>query len=351
MADSTLTSRQVVLAHYIPGLPSPEDFRMETVEVPAPGPGELRVRTLYASLDPGTLTRLGGVASYAPPLPQGEVINSAAVGEVVDSRHEGFAPGELVVGGWGWREVAVVAARGLRKVEPGPEPLSAELGVFGIPGLTAYFGILELGKPRAGETVLVSSAAGAVGSIAGQVARQQGARVVGIAGGPAKCRWLVEELGFDVALDYRAEADLGAALQRACPEGVGVFLDNVGGAVLDAALLCMAPRGRVVLSGLVADYGVPPQQRVGLKNATRFITHRLRMEGFVVFDYAERFAEARAALGRWVSEGKVKYREHVAEGLEAAPAAFAGLFRGENFGRMLVRVARREARSTRGGPA
>jgi len=340
MPEGPLTSRQVVLARYIPGLPTPEDFRLEPVELPAPGAGELRVRTLYATVDPGTLTRLSGEASYAPPLAVGDVIAGAVVGEVVDSRSERFAPGELVVGGWGWREDAVVSARGLRKVEAGPEPVSAELGVFGIPGLTAYFGILELGRPRAGETVLVSSAAGGVGSIAGQVAKQQGARVVGIAGGPAKCRWLVEELGFDAALDHRAEANLAAAIRRTCPEGVGVFLDNVGGAVLDAALPNMAVRGRVVVSGLVADYGVPPQQRLGLRNTPFFITHRLRMEGFVVFDYSERFTEARAALGRWVMEGKIRYREHVVEGLEAAPAAFAGLFRGENFGRMLVRLPR-----------
>ncbi|HYH98908.1 NADP-dependent oxidoreductase [Hyalangium sp.] len=344
MPEGTVTSRQVVLARYIQGLPTPEDFRLETVELPLPGAGELRVRTLYATVDPGTLTRLGGRASYAPPLAVGDVIAGAVVGEVVDSRSERFAPGERVVGSWGWREAAVVEARGLRKVVAGPEPVSAELGVFGIPGLTAYFGILELGRPRAGETVLVSSAAGAVGSVAGQVALQQGARVVGIAGGPAKCRWLVEELGFDVALDHRAESDLAAAIRRVCPEGVGVFLDNVGGAVLDAAIPSMALRGRVVLSGVVSEYGVPPEQRSGLKNTGHFITHRLRMEGFVVFDYAERFTEARAALGRWIQEGKLRYREHVVEGLEAAPAAFAGLFRGENFGRMLVRVSPPETR-------
>jgi NADPH-dependent curcumin reductase CurA len=338
MSDGTLTSRQVVLARYIHGRPTPEDFRIETVELALPEEGEIRVRTLYASVDPGTLARLGGQASYAPALLPGDVIISATVGEVVDSRNELFAPGELVVGSWGLRDSAVVGARGLRKVEPGPEPVSAELGVFGIPGLTAYFGILELGKLRTGDTVLVSSAAGAVGSIAGQVARLHGARVVGIAGGPAKCQWLLEELGFDAAIDYRAEADLAAAIRRICPDGVGLFLDNVGGAVLDAALPNMARRGRVVLSGLVADYGVPVEQRPGLKNATYLVTHRLRVEGFVVFDYAERFAEARLSLRRWVQEGKLKYREHVAEGLDTAPAAFAGLFRGENFGRMLVRV-------------
>lgn len=340
MSEETLVSRQIVLARYIHGLPTPEDFRTETVKLPPPGAGELRVRTLYATVDPGTLVRLGGLDSYVPALKLGEVIPSATVGEVVDSRSERFAPGELVMGGWGWRDAAVVGARGLRKLAPGGEPVSAELGVFGIPGLAAYFGILELGRPREGETVLVSSAAGAVGSVAGQVARLHGARVVGIAGGPEKCRWLVEELGFHAAIDYRAEEDLGAAIRRACPDGVGVFLDNVGGAVLDAALPNMALRGRVVLSGLLRDYGPPPEQRYGLKNLVCLISQRLRMEGFVVFDYAERFAEARAALGGWVREGKLKYREQVAEGLESAPAAFAGLFHGENFGRMLVAVSR-----------
>lgn len=338
MPDGTLTSRQVVLARYIHGLPMPEDFRIETVELAPLEPGELRVRTLYASVDPGTLTRMGGQASYAPALLPGEVIMSATVGEVVDSRNELVAPGELVVGSWGLRDAAVVGARGLRKVEPGPEPVSAELGVFGIPGLTAYFGILELGKLRSGDTVLVSAAAGAVGSVAGQVARLHGARVMGIAGGRAECQWLVEELGFDVVIDHRAETDLAGVIRKACPEGVGVFLDNVGGAVLDAALPNMAPRGRVVLSGLVADFGVPVEQRPGLRNTAYLFTHRLRVEGFVVFDYAVRFAEARLELRRWVQEGKLRYREHVVEGLEAAPAAFAGLFRGENFGRMLVHM-------------
>lgn len=337
---STITSRRVVLARHIPGLPGPEHFRVEPEAVPEPGEGELRVRTLYASVDPGMLARLGGVDSYAPALAPGDVMLSATVGEVLESRHPRFSPGDRVVGAWGWREHAVVGSRGLRKVEAvGTEPVSAELGVLGIPGLTAYFGILELGRPQPGETVLVSSAAGAVGSLSGQLAKRQGARVVGIAGGPAKCRWLVEELGFDVALDHRAEPDLEAALRRACPEGVGVFLDNVGGKVLDAGLACMALRGRVVVSGLVADYGVPPEQREGLKNTPNLITRRLRMEGFVVLDYAARFAEARAELARGLRDGTLRHREHVVEGLEAAPAAFAGLFRGENFGRALVRVA------------
>ncbi|MET0403224.1 MAG: NADP-dependent oxidoreductase [Cystobacter sp.] len=341
---SNLTSRRWVLARYIRELPQEEDFRLETVTLAPPGEGELRVKTLYASVDPGALSRLGGVASYAPPLGLGEAMTGAAVGEVLDSRHEGFSPGDRVVGAWGWSEHAVVAARSVRKVEAsGPWQVSAELGVFGIPGLTAWVGIRELGKPLTGETVLVSSAAGAVGSIAGQLAKRSGHRVVGIAGGPVKCRWLVDELGFDAAIDYRAEPDLTAAIRRECPGGVGVFLDNVGGAVLDAALPCMAMRGRIVVSGLVADYGVPPERRAGLKNTPFFITHRLRMEGFVVYDYAERFGEARTELRRSVADGALRHREHVEEGLEAAPRLFAGLFHGTNFGRALVRVGRETA--------
>ncbi|MCP3104617.1 NADP-dependent oxidoreductase [Myxococcus sp. K15C18031901] len=336
----TLPSRQVVLARHIPGLPGPEHFRVESVEVREPGEKELRVRTLFVSVDPGTLARLGGVDTYAPALAPGEVIASAAVGEVLESRHPRYAAGDVVVGAWGWREHAVVGSQGLRKVEPGPpESYSAELGVLGIPGLTAWFGILELGRPQAGETVLVSSAAGGVGSIAGQLAKRQGARVVGIAGGPAKCRWVLESLGFDAVIDHRAEADLEAAIRRACPGGVHVYLDNVGGSTLDATLACMASKGRVVVSGLVADYGVPPSQRAGLRNTPYLITHRLRMEGFVVFDYAARFDVARAELRQGLRDGTLHHREHVVEGLASAPAAFAGLFRGENFGRALVRVA------------
>jgi NADPH-dependent curcumin reductase CurA len=336
---SVIESRAWVLARHIKERPTVDDFRLEPARIPEPGEGEIQVRTLYASVDPGALSRLGGVASYAPPLPIGDAMISAAVGEVLASGDSRFAPGDRVVGGWGWREHAVVKAKTARKVEAGAWPVSAELGVLGIPGLTAWFGILDLGKPRAGETVLVSSAAGAVGSIAGQVAKQAGARVVGIAGGPAKCGWIREDLGFDVAIDHHAEPDLEAAIRSACPDGVGVFLDNVGGATLDAALACMALRGRVVISGLIADYGVPPERRAGLKNTPRLITHRLRMEGFVVYDYAERFPEARAALGKGIEEGSIRHKEHVEEGIEAAPRLFAGLFRGENFGRALVRVA------------
>ncbi|MFY1831552.1 NADP-dependent oxidoreductase [Myxococcus fulvus] len=335
---SPLSSRHIVLASHIPGRPEPEHFRLEPVEVGEPGAGELRVRTLFASVDPGTLARLGGVDSYAPALKPGEVIGSATVGEVLDSRDARYAVGDVVAGGWGWREHAVVSAKGLRKVERGAEPLSAELGVLGIPGLTAYFGILELGRPKEGETVLVSSAAGAVGSIAGQISKRQGARVVGIAGGAEKCRWVKEALGFDAVIDYRAEKDLGAAIRRECPRGVDVYLDNVGGTMLDTTLTCMALKGRVVVSGLVADYGVPPEQRAGLKNTPFLITHRLRMEGFVVLDYFARFGEARTALRGWLQDGTLKHREHVVDGLASAPTLFAGLFRGENFGRAVVRV-------------
>jgi hypothetical protein len=335
---SPLPSRHIVLARHIPGRPEPEHFRLEPVEVGEPGEGELRVRTLFASVDPGTLARLGGVDSYAPALRPGEVIGSATVGEVLDSRDARYAVGDVVAGGWGWREHAVVSAKGLRKVERGSESLSAELGVLGIPGLTAYFGILELGRPQEGETVLVSSAAGAVGSVAGQIAKRQGARVVGIAGGAEKCRWVKDALGFDAVINYRAEVDLGAAIRRECPRGVDVYLDNVGGTMLDTTLACMALRGRVVVSGLVADYGVSPEQRAGLKNTPFLITHRLRMEGFVVLDYFARFGEARTALREWLQDGTLKHREHVAEGLESAPALFAGLFRGENFGRAVVKV-------------
>ncbi|EYF03080.1 NADP-dependent oxidoreductase [Chondromyces apiculatus] len=339
---SISTSRQWVLARHIPELPREEDFRLETVGVRDPGTEEIQVRTLYASVDPGALARLNGATTYAPPQPLGEPIVSATLGEVIASGDARFTPGDLVAGGWGWQEIAVVPAKAVRKVTADDTPLAAELGVFGLPGLTAWFGILELGKPHPGATVLVSSAAGAVGSAAGQIAKAEGARVVGIAGGPAKCRYLLEELGFDAAIDHRAhgtEPELAAALRSACPGGASVFLDNVGGLVLDAALPIMARGGRVVISGLVADYGVPPERRHGLRNATSFIIQRLRMEGFVVYDYARRFDEARADLKQRVKAGTLLYREHIEEGLEAAPRLFSGLFRGENFGRALVRVA------------
>jgi hypothetical protein len=262
------------------------------------------------------------------------------VGRVIASMNQTFAVGDWVAGAFGWQELGLSpGGRGIRRIPEGPIPPSAHIGVLGVPGLTAYFGLLDIGQPKAGETVLVSTAAGAVGSAAGQIARIMGARAVGIAGGQAKCKWLTEALGFDAAVDRLAESDIAAAVARECPDGVDVFFDNVGNSLVDPILLQMRPHGRLVISGQTADYNLEAEERVGLKNTRSFITARLKMQGLVVFDYAREFPKAWADLTAWILDGRLKYREDVVDGLEALPAAFVGLFTGENFGRKLARLA------------
>ena len=252
------------------------------------------VRNHFASVDPGMRGRLSGEASYTAPEPLGDVVGSATVGRVISSLHQGFAEGDWVAGAFGWQELGLSpGGRGIRRIPQGPIPPSAHIGVLGIPGLTAYFGLLDIGEPKPGETVLVSTAAGAVGSAAGQIARIKGARAVGIAGGPAKCQWLIEELGFDAAIDRLAEPDIAAAVERVCPDGVDVFFDNVGNSLVDAILPLMRLHGRLVISGQTADYNLPREERVGLKNTRPFITARLKMQGLVVFDYAREFPRPR----------------------------------------------------------
>ena len=333
-----MQNRRVVLAAHIAGLPRESDFAIDSVDQAPPAEGEVLVRNHFVSVDPGMRGRLSGKTSYAPPVPLGGVVGSATVGRVIASRNPAFAEGDWVAGAFGWQEMGLSNGRGLRRVPGGPIPPSAQIGVLGIPGLTAYFGLLDIGAPETGETVLVSTAAGAVGSAVGQIARIKGARTVGISGGPAKCRWLVDELGFDAAIDRLAEPDIAAAVARECPDGVDVFFDNVGNALVDAVLPLMRLHGRIVISGQTADYNLKPEERVGLKNTRAFITHRLKMQGLVVFDYAGDFPLAWAELTGWILDGRLRYREDIVDGLEALPGAFVGLFQGENFGRKLARL-------------
>lgn len=335
-----MINRRVVLAAHVAGMPRESDFRIDAVEEAGPGEGDVLVRNHFVSVDPGMRGRLSGEASYTAPVLLGGVVGSATVGRVIASRSGAFAVGDWVAGAFGWQELGLSpGGRGIRRIPEGPIPPSAHIGVLGVPGLTAYFGLLDIGRPKAGETVLVSTAAGAVGSAAGQVARIKGARAVGIAGGPAKCRWLTEELGFEAAIDRLAEPDIVGAVARKCPDGVDVFFDNVGNSLVNPILPLMRPHGRVVISGQTADYNLPPEERVGLKNTRSFITGRLKMQGLVVFDYAREFPKAWADLTGWILDGRLKYREDVVDGLEALPAAFVGLFNGENFGRKLARLA------------
>jgi NADPH-dependent curcumin reductase CurA len=331
------TNRRIVLVKRPEGEVTPDCMRLVEEAAPEPEEGEALVRNLYLSLDP---TQSGWMKydTYLPAIPLGDVIRSSGVGEVVESRSPHYAKGQLVTGLVGWQEYALADGAG-RRMQPVPAGVSAvdAVSLFGITGLTAYFGLLDVGKPKAGETVVVSGAAGATGSVVGQLAKLSGCRVVGIAGSAEKCRWLVEELGYDAAIDYKRE-DVGAALKAACPKGIDVYFDNVGGAILDAALRELARGARVVLCGAISTYGEkePPP---GPRHLMQLILKHAHMEGFLVLDYLARFPEAIAALAKWVAEGKLQNRVDVVDGLEHAPAAFQKLFTGGNTGKLLVKVA------------
>ena len=335
----TDTNRQWRLAKRPKGMIEDGDFTW--VEEPAPaqlGDGELLARTLYLSVDP---TQRGWMErdTYVPAVRIGEVIRAGGVARVVRSNAEGFAPGDLVSAMVGWQDYAVLKADapgGLFKLPPGVDPTIA-LSLFGLTGVTAYFGLLEIGRPVAGETVVVSGAAGANGMVAAQIAKLKGCRVIGIAGGAAKCRFLTEELGLDGAADYKA-GKLTERLRELCPEGIHVFYDNVGGEVLEAALANLALHARVVLCGAIADYNALESAR-GPRNYMSLLLRRARMEGFIVTDFAPRFPEAMRELGVWAGEGKIKNRVDVVEGLENAPSALRGLFTGANLGKRLVHVS------------
>ena len=329
----TETNRRVVLAARPVGLPRESDFRLEEVALPVAGAGQILVRNVYVSVDPGIRARLGESGSYAKPLGLGEVVEGATVGQVVSSDNPKFAAGDWVAAAFGWQQFAVSDGRGVRTLDVSRVAPSTAIGVLGIPGLSAYFGLLDVGRPQPGETVLVSSAAGAVGSAVGQIAKIKGARAVGIAGGPAKCKWLVDEMGFAAAIDYKAEPDLAAAIARECPGGVDVYFDNVGGRMLDTVLTQMKLKGRIVVCGLVGDANA--EARHGLLNTHCLVTHRLRMEGMLVFDYAKEFKTAWAEMTDWIASGQLKYREDISAGIENLPRAFIGLFSGDNFGRKL----------------
>ncbi|MGE3251876.1 MAG: NADP-dependent oxidoreductase [Hyphomonadaceae bacterium] len=330
--------RRIVLARPIEGAPSPEDFRLEEAPLPEVGDGQFLARTIFSSVDPGTRSRLGGVGSYAAALKPGEVIDGFNVGQIVESRNEKFKTGEVLAFGGGWADHAISNGRGfLQRIPRSDVPLSIWIGILGVPGLTAWFGLRRVAQLKEGETVLVTSAAGPVGATAGQIAKLRGAaRIIGVAGGPVKCAWLKDEAGFDEVIDYKASTDLAADLRAAAPEGVDVLFDNVGNAMIDRVIPLMKRGGRIVVSGQVADYNNPDPP--GLKRTSFFITSRLRMEGLVVFDDMRQFPEAQAQMADWIAAGTLKYREERFEGIEALPAAFAGLFTGESFGRRIVRL-------------
>ncbi len=326
--------RRMVLRRRPSGEPQPEDFEIAEGPVPTPGPGEVLTRTIFLSIDPYMRGRLADRASYAAPVQIGEVMTGETAGEVIASQHPGFAPGDLVVGSRGWQSHCISAGETLTKVSR-VAPLQAFLGVLGMPGTTAYSGMKDIGQVKAGETVVISAASGAVGSVAGQIAKRAGARVVGIAGGPDKCLWVQETLRFDDCVDHRVP-HLARALADACPNGIDVYFENVGGDVQNAVFGLLNPFARVIMCGMVAQYNestMPAGPNLGF-----VVGKRIRIEGLIVSDKPERFAEWRALASPWVREGSLHYRETLVDGLENAPQALQMVLSGGNFGKMLVRI-------------
>ena len=329
--------RRVVLARRPPGEPAESDFRIEEVPVPEPGPGQFLARIVYLSLDPYMRGRMRDAKSYAPPVELGGVMTGGAVGQVVKSNHPHFQVGDIVEDTLGWQEYAIGPGRTARKIDPAHGPISYANSVLGMPGMTAYFGLFEVGQPRPGETVVVSAASGAVGQIVGQLARIAGCRTVGIAGGPRKCAYVKDELGLDACVDYKAEGNLAAAVKAACPNGVDVYFDNVGGPVSDAVLANLNSFARVSLCGGISQYNVAEP---GPRWLYSFVGKRVTARGFIVWDFNMRYGPALKQMGEWVRSGRIKYREDIVEGgIEKAPAAFIGLLKGENFGKLQVKVS------------
>jgi NADPH-dependent curcumin reductase CurA len=318
------------------GLPKRSDWNYTEEPARDPGPGEVLVKSHYISLDPAMRGWMNEGRSYIEPVKIGEVMRAGAVGKVVASQSPDFKAGDHVFGVLGVQEYATVNGKALTKIDPNLAPLPIYLGALGITGLTAYFGLLEVGKPVAGETVVVSGAAGATGMVVGQIAKIKGCRAVGIAGGRDKCDYVVDELGFDACIDYKAENVL-ESLRRHCPQGINIYFDNVGGAILDAALACLARLGRVVLCGAISQYNATSAPQ-GPANYLSLLINSARMEGFIVFNYASRYAEGIRELATWRAQGKLKTREDIVEGFQTFPETLLKLFSGENFGKLMIKV-------------
>ena len=331
------TNRQIKLVARPIGMPKRSDFESVDADLGDISPGDVLVAVQYLSLDPAMRGWMNEGKSYIPPVKLGDVMRAGGVGRVVASKDENFAVGDNVVGMLNVQQFAKLQGKELTKVDARLAPLPRYLGALGMTGMTAYFGLLDIGKPQPGETVVVSGAAGAVGAIVGQIAKIKGARVVGIAGGAEKCTYLTGELGFDVAIDYKSE-ELHAALGRACPKGIDVYFDNVGGDTLDAALARLAMRGRIVICGAISQYNNTTPVK-GPSNYLSLLVNRGTMTGMVVFDYAARYGIAVKEIAGWMGEGKLKGKEDVVDGLETFPETLLKLFRGENFGKLVLKVS------------
>jgi NADPH-dependent curcumin reductase CurA len=343
MTQSTTKNRQIQLASRPVGAPTAANFNLAQTAVPTVGSGQMLLRTVYLSLDPYMRGRMSDAASYAASVTVGEPMVGATVCRVESSQNDKFAVGDWVLAYTGWQDFAVSDGTGLTKLDPKMGRPSYALGVMGMPGFTAYMGLLDIGAPKAGDTVVVAAATGAVGSVVGQIAKLKGCRVVGIAGGADKCRSAVQELGFDACIDHHRD-DLAAQLAAACPKGIDVYFENVGGKVFDAVLPLLNTSARVPVCGLIAHYNAtslpegPDRTSVLMRT---LLTKRIRMQGFIIFDdYGHRYPEFAKEMGQWLAAGKIKFREDIVDGLENAPQAFIGLLEGKNFGKLIVRVAK-----------
>lgn len=342
MSTTPIINRRIVLNSRPVGAPTAENFRLESGPTPALAAGQVLLRTLALSLDPYMRGRMSDAKSYAASVALGDVMVGAVVARVAASRHPDYQEGDLALGYTGWQEYAVADAAALTKLDAAMAQPTLALGVLGMPGFTAYMGLLDIGQPKAGETVVVAAASGAVGSVVGQIAKLKGCRAVGIAGGPDKCRYVLETLGFDACIDHHAP-DFAAQLGAACAQGIDVYFENVGGAVFDAVLPLLNTGARVPVCGVIANYNdtaLPAgPDRMGLLVRT-LLTKRIKMQGFIIFDdYAHRYNEFFTQMGQWLAQDRIKFREDVVQGLENAPQAFIGLLEGKNFGKLIVRIA------------
>ncbi|MBJ3814941.1 NADP-dependent oxidoreductase [Shimwellia pseudoproteus] len=339
---SSRINRRFILAKRPQGMPTASDIVLENVPQDDPAPGQVLLRTLYLSLDPYMRGRMDDTPSYAPPLNIGDVIVGGTVSRVEQSRHPDYSPGELVLAYSGWQDYALSDGRDLHKLDPTMKHLPHALGLLGMPGFTGYMGLTDIGAPRAGETVVVAAASGAVGSVVGQVAKLRGARVVGIAGGEQKCRYVTDVLGFDACLDHRGN-DLPGALNSACPDGIDVYFENVGGAVFDAVFPLLNTRARIPVCGMISQYNGPTgsvqHDRLPLLMGT-ILKKRMRVQGFIISqDYGEQYPAFYRQMSAWLDAGKIQFREDIVDGLENSVTAFQHLLSGKNFGKMIVRVA------------
>lgn len=341
MGTERRVNRRVILHSRPNGPPTEDDFRIEERQLHELDPQHVLLRTLYLSLDPYMRGRMADRASYAPPLGLGEVMPGSTISVVEESLHPDFRVGDCVIGYSGWQEFEISDGKGLQHVTTDPENPSRSLGVLGMPGFTAYIGLLEIGNPKEGETVVVAAASGAVGSVVGQLAKLRGCRVVGIAGGTEKCKYTTNELGFDICVDHKGRG-LPQRLAAACPKGIDVYFENVGGAVLDAVLPLLNNHARIPVCGLISRYndtGLPAgPDRTSVLMGT-VLAKRIRMQGFIIGDFSDRFSEFAQQMAQWLAEGVIKYKEDIVDGLENAPDAFIGLLEGKNFGKLLVRVS------------